>query len=153
MLFLSKGGVLAPEPKLFVRKAAPFCFFAATKKDNFTLICIRHIAREIRNGVARSRENHDACWSCVLLLANDTRSTEIYPSQLCNVRGHVLSTSDTLSSFTAFPAKRTCAQFPMLSAFTDQGYGVSTLLSMSARVETSERLPIERTFYLDKISF
>lgn len=32
LLFLSKGGVLAPEPKLFVRRAAPFCFFAATKK-------------------------------------------------------------------------------------------------------------------------
>lgn len=31
LLFLSKGGVLAPEPKLFVRRAAPFCFFAATK--------------------------------------------------------------------------------------------------------------------------
>jgi len=32
LLFLSKGGVLAPEPKLFVRKAAPFCFFAARRK-------------------------------------------------------------------------------------------------------------------------
>ena len=32
LLFLSIGGVLAPEPKLFVRKAAPFCFFAETNK-------------------------------------------------------------------------------------------------------------------------
>lgn len=32
LLFLSKGGVLAPEPKLFVRRAAPFCFFAARRK-------------------------------------------------------------------------------------------------------------------------
>lgn len=55
LLFLSKGGVLAPEPKLFVRKAAPFCFFAATKKDNFTLICIRHIAREIYEMGLRDR--------------------------------------------------------------------------------------------------
>lgn len=33
LLFLSRGGVLAPEPKLFVRKAAPFCFFAVTNKQ------------------------------------------------------------------------------------------------------------------------
>lgn len=32
LLFLSRGGVLAPEPRLFVRNAAPFCFFAATKQ-------------------------------------------------------------------------------------------------------------------------
>lgn len=135
-------------------QSSAILLFRCNKKRQLHVdLCSTHCARDIRNGVARSRENHDACWSCVLLLANDTRSTEIYPSQLRNVRGHVLSTSDTLSSFTAFPAKRTCAQFPMLSAFTDQGYGVSTLLSMSARVETSERLPIERTFYLDKISF
>lgn len=30
LLFLSRGGVRAPEPKLFVRNAAPFCFFAIT---------------------------------------------------------------------------------------------------------------------------
>lgn len=28
LLFLSKGGVRAPDPKLFARNAAPFCFFA-----------------------------------------------------------------------------------------------------------------------------
>lgn len=60
LLFLSKGGVLAPEPRLFVRKAAPFCFFAATTRDNFTFICIRHMMRarvfprNISGGVARS---------------------------------------------------------------------------------------------------
>lgn len=40
LLFLSKGGVLAPEPKLFVRKAAPFCFFAAIKKNYINVSCI-----------------------------------------------------------------------------------------------------------------
>lgn len=41
LLFLSKGGVLAPEPKLFVRRAAPFCFFAATRKR--IILCIIYI--------------------------------------------------------------------------------------------------------------
>lgn len=151
--FFPRAAFSRPSPNCSSAKQRHFAFSLQQKKTTsrwFVFDTLR--ARYTKWGCA-SRENHDACWSCVLLLANDTRSTEIYPSQLRNVRGHVLSTSDTLSSFTAFPAKRTCAQFPMLSAFTDQGYGVSTLLSMSARVETSERLPIERTFYLDKISF
>lgn len=39
MLFLSRGGVRAPDPKLFVRNAAPFCFFAATRETevNYSL--------------------------------------------------------------------------------------------------------------------
>lgn len=32
LLFLSRGGVLAPEPRLFVRRAAPFCFLAVNRK-------------------------------------------------------------------------------------------------------------------------
>lgn len=32
LLFLSSGGVRVPEPKLFVRNAAPFCFLAAKQK-------------------------------------------------------------------------------------------------------------------------
>jgi len=36
LLFLSKGGVLVPEPRLFVRKAAPFCFFAERKQTVLT---------------------------------------------------------------------------------------------------------------------
>jgi hypothetical protein len=34
LLFLSNGGVLVPDPRLFVRMAAPFCFFAANKQTN-----------------------------------------------------------------------------------------------------------------------
>jgi len=33
LLFLSKGGVLVPEPRLFVRMAAPFCFLAAIENE------------------------------------------------------------------------------------------------------------------------
>ncbi|KNC24077.1 hypothetical protein FF38_01449 [Lucilia cuprina] len=32
LLLRSKGGVRVPEPKLFVRKAAPFCFLAKNRK-------------------------------------------------------------------------------------------------------------------------
>jgi hypothetical protein len=35
LLFLSKGGVLVPDPRLFVRMAAPFCFFAARNQIAF----------------------------------------------------------------------------------------------------------------------
>lgn len=35
LLFLSKGGVLVPDPRLFVRMAAPFCFFAVRKHNAF----------------------------------------------------------------------------------------------------------------------
>lgn len=32
LLLRSKGGVRVPEPKLFVRNAAPFCFLAGIKQ-------------------------------------------------------------------------------------------------------------------------
>lgn len=73
LLFLSKGGVRAPEPKLFVRNAAPFCFFAATTKGNFTLICIRYNTRafyEMRVKIARGSR---PTLVTSFLLANDTR--------------------------------------------------------------------------------
>lgn len=31
LLFLSRGGVLVPEPRLLVRSAVPFCFLAVTR--------------------------------------------------------------------------------------------------------------------------
>lgn len=34
LLFRSSGGVRTPEPKLFVRNAAPFCFLAENTKEN-----------------------------------------------------------------------------------------------------------------------
>lgn len=54
LLFLSKGGVLAPEPKLFVRKAAPFCFFATTKRVYVNIKCTFLYTTEILD----SRMNH-----------------------------------------------------------------------------------------------
>lgn len=78
LLFLSKGGVLAPEPKLFVRRAAPFCFFAVTREKQFRIITLhsRFPARATNTG-ARNPRSHtgDSRPTLVmsLLLANDTR--------------------------------------------------------------------------------
>lgn len=130
--------------------SAILLFRCNNKRDNFTLICIHYntrvFPRKSTGWTLGSRENRTLRLVTSLLLADDTRPTEIYP-RLCDTGSEpqgVLSASDTPCSFPAFPAKRGCAQFPMLSALTDQGCGVSTLLSTLERVETSERPSIER---------
>lgn len=40
LLFRSSGGVRTPDPKLFVRRAAPFCFLAENKKKTTALAYI-----------------------------------------------------------------------------------------------------------------
>lgn len=62
MLFLSRGGVRAPEPKLFVRNAAPFCFFAATRK---TIKLINYLFDVKKTIVGKKEKKRDATSSTV----------------------------------------------------------------------------------------
>lgn len=45
-------------------QSSAILLFRCNKKRQLHVdLCSTHCARDIRNGVARSRENHDACWS------------------------------------------------------------------------------------------